>query len=92
MIFMTEISATGASRNFADLLDAVEHEDADFTIVRHGRVVARLGAAPGGNGAALKAALRANPPGPDWIDDIRAALDFLEPDLERRLGTDRDDP
>lgn len=89
---MTEISATEASRNFAALLDAVEHEDADFTIVRRGRVVARLGAPPRGNGAALKAALRANPPDPDWIDDIRAALDVLEPDLERRLGIDEDRP
>ena len=40
---MPEISVTEASRNFADLLDAVEHGDETFTIVRRCRVVAQMG-------------------------------------------------
>ena len=34
---MREISATDASKRFADLLDAVEHRDETFTVVRRGR-------------------------------------------------------
>ena len=65
---MPEISATEASRNFADLLDAVEHGDETFTIVRRGRVVAQLGAPPRTGGAALKEAIRDNHPDLEWID------------------------
>ncbi|MBT3246342.1 MAG: type II toxin-antitoxin system Phd/YefM family antitoxin [Actinobacteria bacterium] len=77
---MSEVSATEASRNFADLLDAVEHGDETFTIVRRGRVIAQLGAPPRANGAALKAVLRAHRPDPAWIDDLRSVWDLLEPD------------
>jgi prevent-host-death family protein len=37
-----EITATDAARNFADLLDAVERDREEFTIIRRGKVVARL--------------------------------------------------
>ena len=83
---MSEISATAASRNFADLLDAVEHGDETFTIVRRGRVVAQLGAPPRTGGAALKAALRVHPPDPEWIGDLRSVWDLLEPDHVRPAG------
>ena len=39
---MTEVTATEASRRFADLLDGVEHRGERYTIVRRGRVIAQL--------------------------------------------------
>ena len=50
---MSEISATEAARNFADLLDAVEHRGETFTIVRRGKPIASLQPTrvrPGGRG------------------------------------------
>ncbi|HYF27720.1 MAG TPA: type II toxin-antitoxin system Phd/YefM family antitoxin [Baekduia sp.] len=39
---MAEISATDASKRFADVLDAVEHRGETFTVVRRGRPVATV--------------------------------------------------
>jgi prevent-host-death family protein len=39
---VTEVTATEASRRFADLLDGVEHRGERYTIVRRGRVIAQL--------------------------------------------------
>ena len=83
---MPEISVTEASRNFADLLDAVEHGDETFTIVRRCRVVAQMGASPCTGGAALKAVIRDNHPDLEWIDDLRSVWDLLEPDHVRPAG------
>jgi antitoxin (DNA-binding transcriptional repressor) of toxin-antitoxin stability system len=74
---MSEISATEASRNFADLLDAVEHGDETFTITRRGRVVAQLGAPPRSNGAAVRRLLTAGPPDHDWASDLRSLREFI---------------
>lgn len=74
---MPDISATDASRNFADLLDAVEHEGTSFTIVRRGKVVAELHPAPAASGATVKEFLRRHRLDPDWSDEVaelRAAL------------------
>ncbi|MFZ9630301.1 MAG: type II toxin-antitoxin system Phd/YefM family antitoxin [Ilumatobacteraceae bacterium] len=54
----TEISATDASRRFADLLDAVEHRGESFTIVRRGKVVAQLQPSSPVSGASVKRLLR----------------------------------
>ena len=59
---MTEVNATSAARNFAELLDAVEHRGERFTIVRRGKVIAQLelgaeaGQLAGLTGAAQRAA------------------------------------
>ncbi len=37
---MSQISATDASKRFADVLDAVEHRGQTFTVVRRGRLIA----------------------------------------------------
>lgn len=74
---MTEISATAASKRFADLLDAVEHRRESFTVVRRGRVVATIAPARSGTGADLIRILAADPPDPDWADelaDLRSAV------------------
>lgn len=74
---MSEVSATDASRRFADLLDGVEFRSEHYTIVRRGRVVARLVPAHHGSGAATKALLRRHHIDTEWsgeIDDLRNLL------------------
>jgi len=66
---MTDVTATDAARNFADMLDAVERGE-QFTIIRRGRAVAQLEPIAQGRGAAVKAALRRHPVDPDWSRDV----------------------
>lgn len=75
---MREITATDAARNFADLLDAVEHRGEHFTIVRRGNPVAHLEPASSGRGADVKALLRQHPPDRGWARDISSVRDLLE--------------
>lgn len=75
---MTDITATDAARNFADLLDAIEHRGERYTIVRRGRAVARLEPVPSGNGAEVKSLLRRHAPDVDWADDLDAVRSLLE--------------
>ena len=66
---MSEISATEASKRFADLLDAVEHRGETFTVVRRGRVVATIAPARRGTGADLRRILTEHPPDDRWADE-----------------------
>ena len=75
-----EISATEASRRFADLLDAVEHGGQEFTIVRRGRAIADLRPATARRGAEVKSLLRRHRPDPSWRSDLDAVRDLLEVD------------
>ena len=68
---MSEISATDASKRFADVLDAVEHRGETFTVVRRGRVVATIAPARRGNGADLRRILTKHPPDELWAEDLR---------------------
>jgi len=68
---MSEISATDASKRFADVLDAVEHRGETFTVVRRGRVVATIAPAARGSGADLRRILREHPPDAEWADELR---------------------
>ena len=70
LIYMPDISATDASRRFADLLDGVEHRGEQYRIIRRGRVVAELGPAPSLDGAGLKALLARTPPDRSWAEDL----------------------
>ena len=63
------ISATEASRKFADMLDAVEHRNAEFVVERRGRAIAELTPA---RAAAAK--------GATWGDVLRLFDDGLRPD------------
>src|SRR5947209_15803452 len=56
---MAEISATEASKRFADMLDAVEHRGETFTIVRRGRPIATVAPASHTTLAELREFLRA---------------------------------
>lgn len=67
---MIEVSATDASRRFADLLDGVEHRGEQYMIVRRGRVIARLEPAKSANGADVKALLKRHTYDDDWGNEI----------------------
>lgn len=73
---MSEISATDASKRFADLLDAVEHRGETFTVVRRGRIVATISPARRGTGADLRRILRELPPDGRWAEELRELREF----------------
>ena len=75
---MSEVSSTDAARNFADLLDAVEHRGERFTIVRRGRAIAHLEPVRGGTGAAVKNVLRGHGQDPSWAEDLSALRQLIE--------------
>ncbi len=77
---MTEVSATDAARNFADLLDAIEHRGEHFTIIRRGKAVAHLEPVSRGRGADVKALLRRYPPDPTWAGELAALRATVEID------------
>ena len=74
---MPEVTATEASRSFADLLDAVEHRGERYTIVRRGRVVAQLEPAHAPSGAEAKALLLRHRIDADWADEVAAMRNDL---------------
>lgn len=71
---MPEISATDAARNFAALLDAVEHAGEHYTIVRRGRRVAELHSVSLRSGADIKGLLRRHRIDADWRRDLLRSL------------------
>jgi antitoxin (DNA-binding transcriptional repressor) of toxin-antitoxin stability system len=75
---MPDITATDAARNFADLLDAIEHRGEEFTIVRRGRAIAHLEPMNRGRGADVKALLRRRRPDRDWVEDLDGVRDLLQ--------------
>jgi prevent-host-death family protein len=79
LIFMAEISATEAARNFADLLDAIEHRGEHFTITRRGRAVAQLEPVGSGRGADVKRLLTAQRADDGWSDDLASVRALAVP-------------
>jgi antitoxin (DNA-binding transcriptional repressor) of toxin-antitoxin stability system len=73
-----DVSATDAARNFADLLDVIEHRGEHFTIVRRGRAVAHLEPVSRGRGSDVKALLRRHRPDGTWAEDLAALRGLLE--------------
>jgi antitoxin (DNA-binding transcriptional repressor) of toxin-antitoxin stability system len=68
------MTATEASRNFSDLLDAIEQGET-VTITRGNQVVAEIRPARRHTGADLRSALEHTvPPDDRFTDDIAAAL------------------
>lgn len=74
---MPDVRATDASRRFSELLDAVEHRGESYTIVRHGKAVARLGPARAATGWHVKALLRRTGRDAEWADELRELRDSL---------------
>ena len=79
LIRMAEISATDAARNFADLLDAIEHRGEHFTITRRGKVVAQLEPVSSGRGVDVKRLLASHRPDSEWADDLAAVRAMVGP-------------
>ncbi|MGA7835093.1 MAG: type II toxin-antitoxin system prevent-host-death family antitoxin [Acidimicrobiales bacterium] len=74
---MTEISATEAARNFAELLDAVEHKGERILIARRGRVVAQIEPVARGRGADVKSLLKRHPADVEWLNTVRETRDLV---------------
>lgn len=75
---MPKVTATEAARNFADLLDAVEHRGAHFTVVRRGKPIAQLEPVTLGLGAEAKALLRRHPRDAQWTDELSVLRGLIE--------------
>jgi prevent-host-death family protein len=75
--FMSEISATDASKRFADMLDAVEHRGETFTVVRRGRPIATIAPARRTSVADLRAFLREHPADAAWENDLADLRRFV---------------
>jgi antitoxin (DNA-binding transcriptional repressor) of toxin-antitoxin stability system len=95
---MSEISATDASKRFADMLDVVEHRGETFTVVRRGRAIATIAPAHRTTLGELREFLSAHPPDPEWENDLqdpaigRTLLDPLGVDPGSHEGTAMADP
>jgi len=76
---MAEISATDASKRFADMLDAVEHRGETFTVVRRGRAIATVAPARATTLLELRSFLREHRPDDLWEADLA--------DLRRFVGS-----
>ena len=76
------MSATEAARNFAELLDAVEHRGERVTIVRRGKAIALIAPVHAGHGSAVKAMLRRHAVDSKWRSELDAVRDLV-------LGQDR---
>ena len=77
---MTEISATEAAREFADVLDAVEHRGERFTVVRRGKAIARIEPLPSGEGRRAKQLLAETSPDTEWAGQLAETRRLLELD------------
>jgi prevent-host-death family protein len=75
---MPDVSATEAARNFADLLNAVEHRGEDFTIVRRGKVIAHLEPVARGRGDDVKALFRRHRSDASWRQDLTETRRLIE--------------
>lgn len=85
---MADITATDASKRFAAMLDAVEHDGESFTIVRRGRPVAHVSPVQGGTVGELRRTLRDHPLDPEFGADVAAAVGGLLPSEVRDPWTD----
>jgi len=80
---MTTVTARDASRGFSALLDHVEHDAEEYTVVRDGRVIARIVPATARTAAGFftrragRAALD-----DDFAADAVSARDLLTPDAD----------
>ena len=80
---MSEVTATEAARQFADLLDAVEHKGERYTITRRGKAIAHIEPVARGRGADTKALLRRHRPDARWTHDLDEIRDLLEVENRR---------
>lgn len=77
---MTEISATEAARNFANLLDAVEHNGERVLIARRGKVVAQIEPVAKGRGSELKFLLKRHALDAQWSNEVKELRELIVPE------------
>ena len=85
---MADISATDASKRFADLLDAVEHRGESFTIVRRGRTVATISPVRHGTWSDLRRIFDEYPLDDEFARDVDQARQFILDPTVRDPWTD----
>lgn len=84
-LIMKDITATEASKGFADVLDAVEHRGESFTVFRRGRAIATVTPARRSTLGDLRGFLRDHTPDGEWSEEAA--------DLRRSVGdAPTDDP
>lgn len=71
------MSATEAARNFAEVLDAVEHRGERITIVRRGKAIALIEPVSSGRGSEVKAMLRRHTADASWRDELDALPELV---------------
>jgi antitoxin (DNA-binding transcriptional repressor) of toxin-antitoxin stability system len=76
------MTATEVSRNFAAVLDAVEHGET-IVVTRGNRRIARFDPEPEANGKAFKEFMSAwqGKLDDDWEADIRSGLEYLDEEI-----------
>lgn len=77
LISVSKMSATEAARNFAEVLDAVEHRGERFTIVRRGRNVARIEPIVSGHGSDVKVMLTKRAVDSRWRSELDAVRELV---------------
>ncbi len=80
---MPDISATEAARRFADVLDSIEHDKAQYTIIRRGKAVASLEPVSSGQGEDVKRMLRRHIADKEWSIDLRDLRELIEIDVRQ---------
>lgn len=78
LIFVKRLSATEASRNFAEVLNGVERGES-LLVVRRGRAVAKISPVQVESGKDLKNALRSHRPDAAWAGELRDLRGSPEP-------------
>jgi prevent-host-death family protein len=82
ILTMAQISATHLARHMSEILDGVEHRGESYTVVRHGRPVAKLEAAARPSLRALAEAIEREPLlDDDFERDVRDGLSILSTDV-----------
>ncbi|MCB0866438.1 MAG: type II toxin-antitoxin system Phd/YefM family antitoxin [Solirubrobacterales bacterium] len=77
---MKRITATEASRSFAELLDAVDRSGDAYVIERRGRPVATIGPPPTANGGAIRLAIEELALDRDLAEDLGSIRSLLVED------------
>ena len=83
LILVKDLSATEAARRLSDVLDAVEHRGESFSIVRHGRPVARLNPRREVERACREGDPATPPADAAWADELADLRSRLVPEAGR---------
>jgi prevent-host-death family protein len=83
---MRRLTATEAARQFADLLDSVEHSGETVVVERRGRAIAAISPAAAASGRSLKELLRKQKVDSTWADELSEVRGLLTSQERRWSG------